>query len=89
MTKLAIYYEQDDAGKDTGRVQVVDEDEDLVLDTLDTEEEAEASMAKIKAEDERNAKITAEYLEWEKDCLARHEISQDDLRVYLVNVVII
>ncbi|GAH88290.1 unnamed protein product, partial [marine sediment metagenome] len=66
-----------------------DEDEDLVLDTLDTEEEAEASMAKIKAEDERNAKITAEYLEWEKGCLARHEISQEDLRVYLVNVVII
>ncbi|MBA7686255.1 hypothetical protein ES703_94698 [subsurface metagenome] len=89
MAKLAIYYEQDDDGKDTGRVQVVDEDEDLVLDTLDTEEEAEASMAKIKAEDERNGKITAEYLEWEKGCLARHEIDKDDLRGYLVNVVII
>lgn len=80
MAKLAIYYEQDGAGKDTGRVQVVDEDEDLVLDTLDTEEEAKASMAKIKAEDERNARITAEYLEWEKGCLARHEIENAMLR---------
>jgi len=89
MAKLEIYYDQVDAGKETGRVQVVDEDEDLVLDTLDTEEEAEASMAKIKAEDERNEKITAEYLEWEKACLDRHDISKDDLRVHLVNVVII
>ena len=89
MAKLAIYYEQDDAGKDTGKVQVVDEDEDLVLETCDTEPEAEAAMAKIQSEDDRNAKITAEYLEWEKGCLTRHEISQDDLRVYLVNVVII
>ena len=89
MAKLAIYYEQDGAGKDTGRVQVVDEDEDLVLETCDTEPEAEAAMARIKSEDERNAKITAEYLEWEKGCLAHHEISKDDLRVYLVNVVII
>ena len=89
MAKLAIYYEQDDAGKDTGRVQVVDEDEDLVLETCDTEPEAEAAMARIQAEDDRNAKITAEYLEWEKDCLARHEIDQEELRSYLVNVVII
>ncbi len=89
MAKLAIYYELDDAGKDTGRVQVVDEDEDLVLDTLDTEDEAEKAMARIQAEDERNEKITAEYLEWEKACLGRHNISKDDLRGYLVNVVII
>ncbi len=89
MAKLAIYYEQDDAGKDTGKVQVVDEDEDLVLETCDTEPEAEAAMVRIQAEDDRNAKITAEYLEWEKGCLTRHEISQDDLRSYLVNVVII
>ncbi len=85
MSKLAIYYEQDDAGKNTGRVQVVDEDEDLVLDTLDTEEEAEASMAKIKAEDERNGKIEAEYRAWEKECMVRHNISQEDLRVFLAN----
>ncbi|GAH83938.1 unnamed protein product [marine sediment metagenome] len=89
MAKLAIYYEQDDAGKDTGRVQVVDEDEDLVLETYDTETEAEAAMATIQAIDDRNAKIKAEYLEWEKACLANHKISQDDLRVYLANVVIL
>lgn len=89
MAKLAIYYEQDDTGKDTGRVQVVDEDEDLVLETYDTEPEAEAAMSRIQAKDDRNTKITAEYLEWEKGCLARHEIDKDDLRVYLVNGVII
>ena len=88
MSKLAIYYEQNDVGEDTGKVQVVDEDEDLVLATFDTEKEAEAEMAKVQVEDDRNAKITAEYLEWEKGCLARHEIPQDELRVYLVNVVI-
>lgn len=89
MGKLAIYYEQNEEGIDTGRVQVVDEDEDLVLDTFDTEPEAEAAMAKMQAEDTRDEKIKKEYLEWEKDCLARHEITQEELRVYLVNVVII
>lgn len=89
MAKLAIYYELDSDGKDTGRVQVVDEDEDLVLDTLDTEEEAEKAMARIQAKDERDSKIAAEYLEWEKGCIARHEISKDELHEYLVNVVII
>jgi len=59
------------------------------LETCDTEPEAEAAMARIQSEDDRNAKITAEYLEWEKGCLARHEIDKDDLRGYLVNVVII
>ena len=88
MGKLVICYEQDDEGIDTGRVQVVDEDEDLVMDTFDTEPEAEAAMVKMQAEDIRNEKITKEYLEWEKACLARHEIDQDDLRGYLVNVVI-
>jgi len=89
MAKLAIYYELDDAGKDTGRVQVVDEDEDLVLETCDTEPEAEAAMARIQSEDERNNKIEKEYLEWEKACLARYEIEKDELRGYLVNAVII
>ncbi|MCK5235896.1 MAG: hypothetical protein KAR06_02830 [Deltaproteobacteria bacterium] len=89
MAKLAIYYELDDAEKDTGRVQVVDEDEDLVLGTYDTEEEAEKEMVRIKAEDERNKKITKEYLEWEKTCLSHHAIDQEDLRSFLVNVVII
>lgn len=89
MAKLAIYYEQDDVGKDTGRVQVVDEDDELVLDTFDTEKEAETAMAKMQAESDRDDKITTEYLEWERSCIARYEISEDELRRYLVNVVII
>ena len=89
MAKLAIYYEQDDNEKDTGRVQVVDEEEVLVLDTFDTEEEAEIAMAKMQAEFDRNDKIEKEYLEWEEGCLARHKISKDDLRHYLVNMVLI
>jgi len=89
MAKLAIYYEQDDAGKDTGKVQVVDEDEDLVLGTFGTEKEAETEMARMQTELDRNDKIEAEYLEWEKACIVRHKVSQDGLREYLVNVVII
>jgi len=85
MAKLVICYEQDDEGVDTGRVQVVDEDEDLVLDTFDSESEAEAAMAKMQAEFDRNDKIEAEYLAWEKECMERHSISQEDLRVFLVN----
>jgi len=89
MVKLGIHYEQDGAGANTGRVQVVDEDLDCVMDTLDTEEQAETEMAKIQAEFDRNDKIQAEYLEWETACMARHEISEDDLREYLSNVVVI
>ena len=89
MAKLAIYYEQDDAGKDTGRVQVVDEEEDLVMDTFDTEAAAKVAMVKMQADFDMKDKITEEYLEWEKGCLARHEIDQDELRRYLVNVVIV
>lgn len=87
--KLGIHYEQDDEGKDTGRVQVADEDEDYVVDTFDTEEEAEKAMAKMQAEFDRNDKIKAEYLEWEKDCLNRHKMTEEELRVYLVNYVIV
>lgn len=87
MAKLIICYEQDDEGIDTGRVQVVDEDEDLVLDTFPNEPEAEAAMVNLQAEFDRNDKIKAEYLQWEKECKARHNISEDELRVYLVNVV--
>ena len=87
MTKLGIFYEQDDEGKDTGRVQVAEEGADYVLDTFDTEEEAEKEMARLQAEFDRNDKIKAEYLEWEKDCLARHKITEEELRVYLVNYV--
>lgn len=89
MVKLGIHYEEDDAGNPTGKVQVVNEDQELVLDTFDTEEEAETDMAKLQAEFDRDDKIKAEYLEWETACLARHKIGQSELREYLVNVVII
>ena len=87
--KLGIFYEQDDAGKDTGRVQVANGDLDEVLDTFDTEEEAEIAMAKMQAEFDRNDEIEKEYLEWEKSCLSRHSISEEELRVFLVNSVLI
>lgn len=85
MAKYGIFYEQDEHGKDTGRVQVAEKDDDYVLDTFDTEEEAEKYMKKLQAESDRNDKIEAEYLTWEKECMARHNISQEDLRVFLVN----
>lgn len=88
MVKLGIFYEQDDKGKDTGRVQVADEDEDIVYDTFDTEEAAKKAMVKMQAEFDMKDKITEEYLEWEKGCLAHHAIDKDELRSYLVNVVI-
>ena len=87
--KLGIFLEQDEAGKDTGRFQVANEDLDEVLDTFDTEDEAEIAMAKMQAEFDRNDKIGKEYLEWEKDCLSRHVISQEELRVLLVNSVMV
>ncbi|MBA7620175.1 hypothetical protein ES703_27520 [subsurface metagenome] len=89
MVKLGIFYEQDGAGRDTGRVQVADEDDDIVYDTFDTEEKAKEEMIKMQAEFDMKDKITEEYLEWEKRCLASHEIDKDELRRYLVNVVII
>ena len=85
MAKLGIYYEQDDEGKDTGRLQVADEEDDYVIETFDTEKEAEEYMAKLQAEYDRNDKIKAEYLQWEKECMARHNITEDELRHYLVN----
>jgi hypothetical protein len=87
MLNLGIHYEQDDEGKDTGRVQVADEDGDYVLETFDTEKEAEEYMAKLKAEEVRNEQIKAEYLEWEVAILEVHKITQDELRHYLVNYV--
>ncbi len=89
MVKYGIYLEQDDAGKDTGRFQVAEEDAEYVLETFDTEKEAEKYMAKLQAESDRDDKIKLEYLEWEKACMARHQVSQEDLRIYLVNVVCI
>jgi len=87
MVRLGIFLELDEAGKETGRFQVADEEIDEVLDTFDTEEEAEREMAKLQAEFDRNDKIKAEYLEWEKACLIRHKITEDELRDYLVNYV--
>ena len=85
MVKLGLFMEEDEQKELTGRWQVGDEDEELVYDTFDTEEEAEAAMKKMQAEFDRNDKIEAEYLAWEKECMARHNISQEDLRVFLAN----
>ena len=89
MVELGIHLEQDDAGALTGKFQVVDEDLELVLDTFDTEEEAKIAMAKMQAEFDRDDEIEKEYLEWEKSCLSRHSISEEELRVFLVNSVLI
>ena len=43
----------------------------------------------MQAEFDRNDKITAEYLEWEKDCLNCHKMTEEELCVYLVNSVIV
>ncbi|MBA7546672.1 hypothetical protein ES705_39064 [subsurface metagenome] len=85
MAKLGLFMEEDGKGKLTGRWQVAFEEDDEVLDTFDTEEEAQAAMEKLQAELDRNDKIEAEYRQWEKDCMARHNISQEDLRVFLAN----
>ena len=85
MAKLGLFMEEDAEKKLTGRWQVAFEEEDEVLDTFDTEKEAQAYMEKMQAEFDRNDKIEAEYLAWEKECMVRHNISQEDLRVFLVN----
>lgn len=90
MVKLGIFYEQDNDGNDTGRVQVAEEGEDsIVYETFDKDNgEAEKAMVKLQAEFDMKDKITEEYLEWEKGCLARHEIDKDELHSYLVNVIL-
>lgn len=85
MVKLGLFMEEDDEKKLTGRWQVGDEDDDYVYETFDTEKEAQAEMEKMQAEFDRNDKIEAEYLTWEKECMERHNISQENLRVFLVN----
>ena len=89
MVKYGIFYEQDEHGEDTGRVQVAEEEADYVLDTFDTEEEAEKYRKELQVESDRDDKIKTEYLEWEKACMARHQIKQKELREYLVNMVCI
>jgi len=83
MVKLDIYCEEDDAGELTGRFQVAFGDD--VWDTFATEKEAEIYMAKCQAELDWKAKVKSEYLEWERACLARHKLSRNKLRVFLVN----
>lgn len=85
MAKLGLFMEEDDNKKLTGRWQVAFEESDEVLDTFDTEKEAQQYMEKTQAELDRNDKIEAEYLTWEKECMVRHNISQEDLRVFLAN----
>lgn len=85
MVKLELFMEEDENKELTGRWQVGSEEEDEVYETFDTEKEAEAAMIKMQAEFDRNDKIEAEYLAWEKECMTRHNISQEDLRVFLAN----
>lgn len=87
--KYALYDELDEDDKETGRIQVAEETDDLVLGTYDTEEEARREMERMQAESDRNDQIEKEYLEWEKQCLSRHKITKDELRVFLVNCVTI
>jgi len=77
--------EENEKGELTGRWQVAEEGEDIVYDTFDTEEKAQKYMEALQAEFDRNEKIEAEYLAWEKECMTRHNISQEDLRVFLAN----
>lgn len=87
--KYALYDEVDDRDQLTGKVQVVEEEDDIVFDTYETEEEARKEMVRLQAESDRDDKIGAEYLEWEKACMERHSISEDELRTYLCNVIIV
>ena len=86
--KLGIFYEQDENGKDTGRVQVAETGKDaFVLETFDTEEAAQKYIKKEQAEADRNERIKVEYLAWESATRKTHKITRNDLRHYLVNYV--
>ena len=90
MVKLGIFYELDDEGKDTGRVQVADKGKDgIVYDTFDTEAEALRAMAEMQSQFDQENEAKKEYLQWERDFLSRHSIKREDLRSFLVNVVIV
>ena len=88
MVKLGIFYAQDDKGKDTGIVQVADGEDEVVYGEYDSLEEAERELVRLQAECDRDDKIEAEYRQWEKDCMARHNIGLEDLRVLLANGVV-
>ena len=85
MAKLGLFMEEDEKGELTGRWQVGAEELEEVYDTFDTEEEAQKEMERLQAEFDQKDKIEAEYLVWEKECMTRHNISQEDLRVFLAN----
>jgi len=86
VVKLGLFMEEDEEKNLTGRWQVASKGKNgEVFDTFDTEEEAGKAMIKMQAEFDRDDKIEAEYLAWEKECMARHNISQEDLRVFLAN----
>ncbi len=85
MAKLGIFLEEDETGELTGRFQVAFGDE--VWDTFVTEKAADKAMAKMQAELDWKAKVKSEYLAWERDCLTRHKITRNKLRVFLVNMV--
>ncbi len=88
MVKLGIYYAQDDEGKDTGIVQVADAEDEVVYGEYDSLEEAERELIRLQAESDRDDKIEVEYRQWEKDCMARHDIGLEELRVLLANGVV-
>ena len=88
MTKLAIYYETDTEGKDTGKVQIVDEEDDIVLETFNTEEEADEALPKMQAEFDRNDKVELEYSTWENNIIVKYSISRTTIREMLVNGIV-
>ena len=87
MVTFAVFLDIDDDENLTGRFQVAEDD--YVLKVFDTEAEAEAWRDKMQAERDRNEKLGAEYLEWEKAALERHSVDTHELRDYLVNCVMV
>jgi hypothetical protein len=87
--KLGVFLELDEHGIETGRFVVADEVDEIIEDSFETEEEAETFKVTKQAEYDRNAHIGINYLEWEKACMEHTGISQDDLRSYLCNVILV
>ena len=89
-SKYILCDQLDKNNKKTGRIQVVEETDQLIFDTFEANEleKAKKEMEKLQAESDVEDQVEKEYLEWEKQCLSRNKITKDDLRDYLVNVVI-
>lgn len=87
--KYALYDELDDDGKETGRIQVVEETDDLVFATFEVDEleKAKKEMVRLQDKSDRQDKMEKEYREWEKRCISRYGFIQKEIREYLVNVV--